>query len=196
MFETNEENNKMQVLTLLYETMKGMAFQELKGINEYNLNDKSTVIIHDSAKENKHHFLTDFSYQMIMVTNDDESSFVEVSSNFSRNQKGYKVCYPPENPKQYKAMVEPNSRMVIIVQNSIPYCHCSLPYKIRLLQSQEELINECKTLRKKEPRSEKFPLIYRQVYEHDDGVIVVYSNETKDKGLTEEVTFNLQGLRF
>jgi hypothetical protein len=40
MFEMDEENNRMQVLTLLFETMKGMAFQEVQGLNEYNLRSK------------------------------------------------------------------------------------------------------------------------------------------------------------
>jgi hypothetical protein len=56
-------------------------------------------------------------------------------------------------------------------------------------------VQQCKKVGKREARSDKHPLIYRQMYEHDDGVIIVYANETKDKGLTEEVIFNLHGLR-
>jgi len=68
---------------------------------------KPSITINDSALED-HHFLTEFSYQFLMITNDDDSAAIEISSNIPPEQKGYKVCYPAENPKRYRCVIEPN----------------------------------------------------------------------------------------
>ena len=55
-----------------------------------------------------------------MVTNEDPLVTVEVKSNFPKNAKGFKVCYPSEHQRYYKLYVEPGQRKVIIIQNAIP----------------------------------------------------------------------------
>ena len=69
------------------------------------------------AEKGAFHFVTEFAYQMLMIRNDDDQAQVEVTSTFNRNQKGYKILYPPENSKNYKLFVEPDTEKVILIQN-------------------------------------------------------------------------------
>ena len=47
----------------------------------------------------------------------------------------------------------------------------------------------------KVPRLKDYPLIYNQEFEHDDGYVLIWTNDTKDKGLTETISFMVQGLK-
>ena len=65
------------------------------------------MFIYESGEKPGHHFMSDFSYQFLMIQNDDQYTTIEVKSNFGKNAKGFKVCYPSENTKKYKLLVEP-----------------------------------------------------------------------------------------
>ena len=77
--------------------MKSMINQQVPGIKQSTVNGIDSLIIHHSDKQDDHHFLTDFGYQMVMITNNDSQAVVEISSNFPKQQKGYKIIFPNEN---------------------------------------------------------------------------------------------------
>jgi len=57
-----------------------------------------------------------------MVVNNDPCTSIEVKSDFPKNIKDFKVCYPSDNSKSFKLTVEPGQRKVVIIQNSLPQC--------------------------------------------------------------------------
>jgi nucleosome binding factor SPN SPT16 subunit len=51
----------------------------MKGIRTFQVSNKPTITINDSS-EDPYHFTTEFGYQFLMITNDDDSASIEVSS--------------------------------------------------------------------------------------------------------------------
>ena len=65
------------------------------------------MIIHHSTSKETGHFLSEFSYQMVMVSNNDEKASLEVASHWTSDQKGFEIVYPPTKDRQYTYNVAP-----------------------------------------------------------------------------------------
>jgi len=83
----------------------------------------------------------------------------------------------------------------VIIQNKVGLKQAAGMYFMRVLQAQDELIDECRKTSHKQKILPDYPLIYYQEYKHDDGIMVVYSNDTKDRALVCKIAFELKGLK-
>jgi len=78
------EERAQQKVLLFNETMKAFVAQKFSGLRTTNVKGKSSVSINHSTSVD-YHFLTEFSYQMVMITNNNESAQVEIKSDFPKN---------------------------------------------------------------------------------------------------------------
>jgi len=132
----------------------------------------------------------DFGYRMYMIVNGDPASSYQETMNYTAFDG--LTLLAPEKGSTYEVTVEAGQTRVILIKQSCGGFSMASSYSSMVLKSEGALIEECLADGQQNDRAEG---IYQKYMQHSGGIIYVYKNETEDKTLSEELGFNLEGLK-
>ena len=112
----------------------------------------------------------------------------------------------PETGTSYEVLVKPGETKVIVIQNEAEYSSYRGPFRATLLAKDRavkkvdrtvdpKIVERCLELGTKQARLDQYPGLYSMTLKHHPGYFIVYVNETKNVGITEDISFNLHNLR-